>query len=393
MINPLKLTRQVLSLLLGTAFLLLTTVPVPAQVRLEQAKVTIMVGQVEVLRKGATAWQPGRLGMLLWAGDEIRAAQGSVAELAMTDGSVVKVIAGSRLQIRQLESDPSTRARTSWFHLVVGRVRFVVVRAAVILVQARQGRFAISTPTAVAAIRGSDGLISYSPATRTTNVLSFRGVFSVVDLATRRQVFVAQGTISRVQTGRPPTTPAPVPANIQAAVLQNAPILTPAPAASPVTAPVAAQTAAAQPATPVAGASPTAPPPPPPLAAADIVDVIPPPSPSAAPAPPPTQAPVIALGIPAVPLAPPAPTPTEAAAESSAFAAATSALPPAPPVDLLTQATIPPVPPQIAAVPPSGTPPPTAVPVVAALSPTPVPVAPSIRLARFKQWRGEKHIN
>jgi hypothetical protein len=127
----------------------------------EQAELKNVVGEVEVLRRGTTTWQPAKAGMLLSTGDEIRAAQDSGAELAMTDGSVVMVFARSRLQIRQLTSEATTR--TSFFHLVVGVVRYIVAKPAVTLVGTRQNVFSISTPTAVMAARGTDGILSYYP--------------------------------------------------------------------------------------------------------------------------------------------------------------------------------------------------------------------------------------
>ena len=141
---------------------LLSAAPAPAQVRQDQAKLANVVGQVEVLRRGTTAWQPAKAGMPLSAGDEVRAAQDSGAEIVMVDGSIVMVFARSRLQIRQLTSEAQTR--TSMFHLVVGLVRYVVSQAGVTLVGTRQNQFTISTPTAVMAARGTDGILGYSAA-------------------------------------------------------------------------------------------------------------------------------------------------------------------------------------------------------------------------------------
>ena len=156
-----RLTRLVLALLIAATFTLLAAIPALAQTRQEEAELKNVVGEVEVLKRGTTTWQPAKAGMLLSAGDEIRAAQDSGAELAMTDGSVVMVFARSRLQIRQLTSEATTR--TSFFHLVVGVVRYIVAKPAVTLVGTRQNVFSISTPTAVMAARGTDGIISYYP--------------------------------------------------------------------------------------------------------------------------------------------------------------------------------------------------------------------------------------
>src|SRR5262245_20328507 len=158
-----KLTRLVFALWIGAICTLLATIPARAQTRQEQAELKNVVGQVEVLRRGTTTWQPATAGTLVSAGDEIRAAQDSGAEVAMTDGSIVMVFARSRLQVRQLTTDTTTQERTSFFHLLVGVVRYIVAKPAVTLVGTRQNMFSISTPTAVMAARGTDGIISYYP--------------------------------------------------------------------------------------------------------------------------------------------------------------------------------------------------------------------------------------
>jgi hypothetical protein len=158
-----KLIRLVFFFFFWPIFTLIPTIPVSAQMRQDQAKLTSVVGQVEVLKKGDKNWQPAQVGMALSAGDEIRAAEDSAGQLDMIDGSVVMVFARSRLQIRQLTTEVGTERHTSWFHLVVGVVRYIVAKPAVTLVGARQHVFSISTPTAVMAARGTDGIITYFP--------------------------------------------------------------------------------------------------------------------------------------------------------------------------------------------------------------------------------------
>ena len=154
--------RLCFALLVGLSMLIAAT-PVLAQTRQEQAELKNVVGEVEVLRRGTMNWLQAKDGMLLEAGDEIRAAKDSGAELAMSDGSVVMVFARSRLQVRQLTTDTATQTRTSFFHLVVGVVRYIVEKPAVQLIGTRQNVFSISTPTAVMAARGTDGILSYFP--------------------------------------------------------------------------------------------------------------------------------------------------------------------------------------------------------------------------------------
>jgi hypothetical protein len=54
-----------------------------------------------------------------------------------------------------MDYDPQNQSRLMLLHLVVGKVRATVAQAAVTLARVRQSNFAISTPTAVAAARGT----------------------------------------------------------------------------------------------------------------------------------------------------------------------------------------------------------------------------------------------
>ncbi len=221
---------KIFSLWAGVILALLFTAPAPAQVRQDQAKLADVVGQVEVLRRGTTTWQPAKTGMPLSVGDEVRAAQDSGAKIAMVDGSIVMVFPRSRLQIRQLTTDTATQTRTSMFHLVVGLVRYVVSQAAVTLVGTRQNQFTISTPTAIMAARGTDGILGYSaagaaaaaaaptpgaPATTgagaggPTTLLCLGGVSALVALptvpgtvGTGEQIFCENGQIWQVDAGK-----------------------------------------------------------------------------------------------------------------------------------------------------------------------------------------------
>ena len=223
-------SSKIFALWVGAILTLLSAAPAPAQVRQEQAKLTNVVGQVEVLRRGTAAWQPAKAGMTLSVGDEIRAAQDSGAEIVMVDGSIVMLFAQSRLQVRQLTTEAATQTRTSWFHLAVGFVRYIVSQPAVTLVRTRQNQFTISTPTAVMAARGTDGILGYStaaavtakpgvakpgvPATTgaaaggPTTLLCLGGVSAFIALptvpgttGTGEQVFCENGQIWRVEAG------------------------------------------------------------------------------------------------------------------------------------------------------------------------------------------------
>ena len=147
--------RLVTMLGLGMLLLLVSAAPVFAQQAGSTAEIKRVVGRVEVLQKGQTQWIPVVIGAQLAEGDDIRAYAGASAELALPDTSTVVLTENSRLLLTKMEVDTQNRSRFVLLHLAVGKVRATIAQAAVALTRARQSNFAISTPTAVAAARGT----------------------------------------------------------------------------------------------------------------------------------------------------------------------------------------------------------------------------------------------
>jgi len=140
----------------AVGFLFLATpVSVVAQPGRPSAELKRVVGRVEILAKGQTQWIPAVVGAQLGEGDDIRAYSGATAELMLPDTSTVVVTENSRLLLTKVEYDPQSQSRFMLMHLVVGKVRATVAQAAITLARVRQSNFAISTPTAVAAARGT----------------------------------------------------------------------------------------------------------------------------------------------------------------------------------------------------------------------------------------------
>jgi hypothetical protein len=134
---------------------LATPAIVAAQTAVPTGELKRVVGRVEILAKGQTQWIPAVVGARLAEGDDIRTFAGASAELVLPDTSSVVVTENSRLLMTKIEFDPQSQSRLMLMHLVVGKVRATVAQAAVTLARIRQSNFAISTPTAVAAARGT----------------------------------------------------------------------------------------------------------------------------------------------------------------------------------------------------------------------------------------------
>lgn len=152
-------TRGVIGLVIGVVLGALLVLALPGPVMAQQAQPSAelkrVVGRVEVLSKGQTQWIPAVVGARLAEGDDIRAYSGATAELTLPDTSTVVVAENSRLLLTKMEYDPQSQSRLMLLHLVVGKVRATVAQAAITLARVRQSNFAISTPTAVAAARGT----------------------------------------------------------------------------------------------------------------------------------------------------------------------------------------------------------------------------------------------
>ncbi len=133
-----------------------------AQPRQGSAEITRLAGRVEVLKKGQAEWAPAVMGAKLVEGDGIRTHAGASAELGLPDGSTLLLSENSRLVVTKIDFDDQAKTRTGAFHLVVGKVRALVAKAAIELLRSRQSNFVISTPTAVAAARGTDFEVFYN---------------------------------------------------------------------------------------------------------------------------------------------------------------------------------------------------------------------------------------
>jgi hypothetical protein len=147
--------RLVAAIALGALIPLALANPALAQQAPPSAELKRVIGRVEILRKGQTQWVPAVIGARLMEGDDIRAFSGAQVELALPDTSTVQLAENSRLLLTKLEYDQQNQTRIVLLHLVVGKVRAAIAQTAIALVRTRQSNFGISTPTAVAAARGT----------------------------------------------------------------------------------------------------------------------------------------------------------------------------------------------------------------------------------------------
>jgi len=209
---------QRLALLVAGLTAFLGAAVADAQTRVGTAVVTTVTGRAEVQRRGDVDWLPTAAGARLAEGDNIRAHAGSSAVLDLPDGSTIFVAENSRIVVSKLEFDPQSQARQAFFHLAVGKMRAVVSQAAIMLVKSRQSNFAVTTPTAVAAARGTVFEVVYDA---TQNVMRMAvlvkdpqrhsGLVSCVSLYERySSVLVREGLAVSASASSGCTPPVPI---------------------------------------------------------------------------------------------------------------------------------------------------------------------------------------
>ena len=199
-----------------------------AQMRAASAEIVRATGRVDLLPKGQTNWTPGSVGARLVEGDQIRALAGGSADLNLPDGSTILVAENTRFAVTKLDYDATNRDRDASFHLVAGKVRAQVQQAGVTLARTRQSNFNISTPTGVAAVRGTILIMAHNPATGETLAFVFPSPGQAISSAratvvTRvgQSVIVPGGNFVRLVGNAPPGLLTPItnlPAAVQAAL-------------------------------------------------------------------------------------------------------------------------------------------------------------------------------
>ena len=191
-------SRSVIAGLLGV-LVLAAWVPAEAQLRPVSAEVVRVNGRVDAQPKGQTQWTPVAVGARFVEGDQVRALAGGSADLNLPDGSTILIAENTRFVVTKLEYDAQSRERNTALHVVTGKLRAQVSQAAVQLVRTRQSNFSISTPSGVAAVRGTVAIVVYNDVTLETLVFALPSPGQLASAA--RVNYISRSGVSIVVTG------------------------------------------------------------------------------------------------------------------------------------------------------------------------------------------------
>ncbi len=162
---------------------------------------TALEGRVDILRPGEDRATPAKLFDKVSVGDIIRTKSKSKAEITFVDDSVIRLAAGSRLEIQEYLFSGGER-KSGVVKLFRGKARSIIKRQK----GEKVGRFQVKTPTAVAGVRGTDFFVFHQLGL--TGVMVVNGIVDVFNLDIPDVVVtLTAGTATTVEGDKPPTPP------------------------------------------------------------------------------------------------------------------------------------------------------------------------------------------
>jgi hypothetical protein len=180
---------------------LMAKLPAEAQQGESVGKVTALEGRATVQHNGGSAPQAVRLQGPVYQQDVVRTEAASKLQLTFVDGTVVSLGEQSTLQITRFVYSPPKQTQNALVTISVGVFR------AIVKTLSPESTFEINTPTAIAAIRGTD--IMGEVGGDATAIVVLDGTVALFNAQTvfRGIVALTPGLGSTVRNDRPPTPP------------------------------------------------------------------------------------------------------------------------------------------------------------------------------------------
>lgn len=172
----------------------------------------VVKGDVKVTSIGKTPVTV-KVGSKVSVGDVVETGKDSRAKITMIDRNVIQVSPESRLEISKYISDAKKGVKDIELTLHQGKVRNEVND----VYDGEKTKFQLKTPTAVAGVRGTQFVTSYSPSTRKTDIVTLQGKVNFTSMLNGKpvgaSVDVKVGETASATAGAAPEPPRPVPQN------------------------------------------------------------------------------------------------------------------------------------------------------------------------------------
>jgi len=171
----------------------------------------VVKGQVQVKSAQSGKVSRARIGSKVLPGDVIRAGKDSRAKVVMVDNNEINISPDTQIKIEKYEFDPGNNKKDVLLNVIYGKVRSKVEQK----YDGRTSKFQVKTPSAVAGVRGTNFLTSYSAETGASQVVTFEGSVEFGKPGPGGQIIdsvqVTPGTMAEVGKGGAPPVQKPVP--------------------------------------------------------------------------------------------------------------------------------------------------------------------------------------
>jgi hypothetical protein len=175
--------------------------PAEAQQGESIGTVTALEGRAMVQHYGGATPQPVRVRSPVYQQDVLRTEAASKLQVTFVDDTVVNLSEKSTLEITRFVYSPEKRTQTTIFNIPIGVFRTIVKTLS------PQSTFEITTPTAIAAIRGTDLMGEVKP--EATAFVVLEGTVALFSVRTifRGIVTLTEGLGSTISPDQPPSSP------------------------------------------------------------------------------------------------------------------------------------------------------------------------------------------
>jgi hypothetical protein len=170
----------------------------------------VVKGDVKIKSAKTNSEVRARIGEKVFPKDVIITGKDARAKIVMVDNNELNVSPESQVEIQNYEYDPAAGKKEVLLNVIYGKVRSKVEQK----YDGKTSKFQIKTPSAVAGVRGTDFITSFTPSTNQSQIVTFQGKVEFglqgPNGTILNPVFVTPGTQAIATGTAAPTAPTPV---------------------------------------------------------------------------------------------------------------------------------------------------------------------------------------
>lgn len=170
----------------------------------------VVKGDVKIKSAKTNSEVRARIGGKVFPKDVIITGKDARAKIVMVDNNELNVSPDSQIEIQNYEYDPKAGKKEVLLNVIYGKVRSKVEQK----YDGKTSKFQIKTPSAVAGVRGTDFITSFTPSTNQSQIVTFQGKVEFglqgPNGTILNPVFVTPGTQAVATGSTAPAAPVPV---------------------------------------------------------------------------------------------------------------------------------------------------------------------------------------